>query len=68
MPKCALPCQEAVERVTTCRKDDYKCICEPENFKKIASESAPCVYERCGVAVALSEVMPAVNEMCEAHK
>ncbi|KKZ63410.1 hypothetical protein EMCG_02297 [[Emmonsia] crescens] len=68
IPKCAHPCQEAVERVTDCRRDDYKCICKPENFNKIAVESAPCVYEKCGMTVAFNEVMPAVDRMCEAQK
>ncbi|PGH06728.1 hypothetical protein GX51_02169 [Blastomyces parvus] len=68
IPKCALPCQEAVERVTTCRKDDYKCICQRENFEKIATASAPCVYRRCGISVTLSELVPAMNKICEAQK
>ncbi|OJD15171.1 hypothetical protein AJ78_04566, partial [Emergomyces pasteurianus Ep9510] len=42
MPECALPCQVAVGQVTTCRTDDYKCICSVENFQKIQKAAQPC--------------------------
>ncbi|EGC47944.1 predicted protein [Histoplasma capsulatum var. duboisii H88] len=68
IPKCALACQDSVERVTDCRRDDYKCICKPENFDKIVEESGPCVSKHCGTFVALNEVLPAMQKFCEDQK
>ncbi|KAI0534212.1 hypothetical protein GGR58DRAFT_505555 [Xylaria digitata] len=65
IPACAQPCiVDAVAAVTTCGSTDYKCICA--NRQPLQTEATPCIIDACGVAVAIGQVLPAVDAACAA--
>ncbi|KAK1773132.1 hypothetical protein QBC45DRAFT_340588 [Copromyces sp. CBS 386.78] len=66
IPACAQPCiTVAVTSATTCSLTDYKCWCTAANEAAIVQAGTVCVVENCGSAVAVNEVLPAVQQFCE---
>ncbi|KAI1744926.1 hypothetical protein F4680DRAFT_403711 [Xylaria scruposa] len=65
IPACAQPCiLDAVTSETNCGSTDYQCICAARDT--IQNAAASCVISACGLAVAINEVIPAVNAACDA--
>ncbi|KAI0517895.1 hypothetical protein F5B22DRAFT_104046 [Xylaria bambusicola] len=65
IPACAQPCiLDAVAEVTDCGSTDYECICAAR--PQVQSAATGCVVSACGAAVALTQVIPAVNAACDA--
>lgn len=64
IPECAVPClTDAIASETDCGADEFPCICA--NFEDIQGVATGCVLEECGAEVALNEVLPAVEGLCE---
>ncbi|KAI1363997.1 hypothetical protein F5Y08DRAFT_308037 [Xylaria arbuscula] len=65
IPACAQPCiLDSVAAVTDCGSTDYECICAARD--EVQQDATACVIAACGIAVALNEVIPAVNAACDA--
>ncbi|PNP46135.1 hypothetical protein TGAMA5MH_02170 [Trichoderma gamsii] len=68
IPPCAVPCiQSAITSATTCSADDFACACETANFDAIQAASINCVVAACGADVAINQVLPAVQALCDAQ-
>ncbi|RSL41434.1 hypothetical protein CEP53_012759 [Fusarium sp. AF-6] len=64
IPECALPClDDAIESETDCKTTDYVCVCK--NFDDVRSKATTCVIDKCGSDVAINEVLPATEALCE---
>ncbi|KAM5356587.1 hypothetical protein ACJ41O_003233 [Fusarium nematophilum] len=64
VPECAIPClDDAISSETSCEKTDLVCVCE--NFDAIRSKATSCVIDECGSDVAINEVLPATEALCE---
>ncbi|KND89270.1 hypothetical protein TOPH_05958 [Tolypocladium ophioglossoides CBS 100239] len=67
IPSCALPCLDAsVKKNTKCDTSDFKCICQ--NFSVIQGDATSCVLQACGQDVAINQVLPATQKLCEEVK
>lgn len=64
VPECAIPClDKSIKDNTSCETTDLACVCE--NFDKVQGDATSCVVEECGAEVALNEVLPAAQKLCE---
>jgi hypothetical protein len=64
VPKCAIPClDKAIASESSCDKTDLACVCK--NFDDIRSAATSCVIDECGSDVAINEVLPATEKLCE---
>ncbi|KAI0536176.1 hypothetical protein GGR58DRAFT_405861 [Xylaria digitata] len=65
IPECATSCiNDARTSETNCAADDYACICR--NIDALTAAATTCVLDACGPETALNEVLPAVQNFCEA--
>ncbi|EHK26974.1 uncharacterized protein TRIVIDRAFT_72996 [Trichoderma virens Gv29-8] len=65
VPACAVPCIEAAIVAAGCAETDFVCACK--NFDAIEAGSINCVVGACGAAVAIGQVLPAVQAICAAQ-
>ncbi|KAL2829444.1 hypothetical protein BDW59DRAFT_159034 [Aspergillus cavernicola] len=66
VPKCAIPCLDnAIKSQTSCGVKDYACVCKEENFSKVQGAATSCVTDACGADVALNQVLPATQKLCD---
>ncbi|KAM5384768.1 hypothetical protein ACJA88_002615 [Fusarium oxysporum] len=64
VPKCAIPClDDAIASKTKCDKTDLTCVCK--NFDDVRSAATSCVITKCGSDVAINEVLPATEKLCD---
>ncbi|KAF4944025.1 hypothetical protein FGADI_12970 [Fusarium gaditjirri] len=64
VPKCAIPClDDAIASKTKCDKTDLTCVCK--NFDDVRSAATGCVITKCGSDVAINEVLPATEKLCD---
>ncbi|KAJ4263006.1 hypothetical protein NW762_006619 [Fusarium torreyae] len=64
VPKCAIPClDDAIASKTKCDKTDLACVCK--DFDSVRSAATSCVIEKCGSDVAINEVLPATEKLCD---
>ncbi|KAK7414342.1 hypothetical protein QQX98_006784 [Neonectria punicea] len=65
IPECAIDClDEGIESETSCSTTDYTCVCK--DFSKVQAVATSCVIDACGADVAVNDVLPAVQALCEA--
>ncbi|GAW18354.1 hypothetical protein ANO14919_078290 [Xylariales sp. No.14919] len=65
IPQCASSCiNDARTQNTDCAADDYKCICS--NIQVLSTAATSCVLSACGQDVAINQVLPAVQQFCDA--
>ncbi|KAL2134567.1 hypothetical protein VTI74DRAFT_11461 [Chaetomium olivicolor] len=63
-PSCSLECiTSAVPKSTKCELTDFACVCK--NMDAVKSAATPCVVEKCGVDVAINQVLPATEKFCK---
>lgn len=64
IPECALPClDKSIADNTDCKTTDLACVCE--NFDAVQGDATACVLKECGSDVAINEVLPAAEKLCE---
>ncbi|KAF4470570.1 extracellular membrane CFEM domain-containing [Fusarium albosuccineum] len=64
VPECAIPClDDAISSETDCKTTDLVCVCK--NFDDVRSAATSCVIDKCGSDVAINEVLPATEALCE---
>lgn len=64
IPSCALPClDKSIADNTSCDKTDLACVCK--NFDKVQGDATACVLKECGSDVAINDVLPAAQKLCE---
>lgn len=64
VPKCAIPClDKSIADNTSCETTDLACVCE--SFDKVQGDATTCVIKECGAEVALNDVLPAAQKLCE---
>ncbi|KAF5020619.1 hypothetical protein F66182_7350 [Fusarium sp. NRRL 66182] len=64
VPECAIPClDDAIASETNCETTDLACVCQ--NFNDVRSAATSCVIDECGSDVAINEVLPATEGLCE---
>lgn len=64
IPECAIPClDKSIGDNTDCKVTDLACVCE--NFDAVQGDATACVLKECGSAVAINDVLPAAEKLCE---
>ncbi|KAF3291463.1 hypothetical protein TWF970_000676 [Orbilia oligospora] len=64
IPECARPCIErATASSSSCEIGDYYCACA--NLGPIQAAATSCVVTNCGTGIALSDVVPAIQSLCQ---
>ncbi|KAF3104175.1 hypothetical protein TWF569_006274 [Orbilia oligospora] len=64
IPECARPCIErATASSSSCEVGDYYCACA--SLGPIQAAATSCVVTNCGTGIALSDVVPAIQSLCQ---
>ncbi|KAK1574505.1 uncharacterized protein LY79DRAFT_582888 [Colletotrichum navitas] len=67
LPVCARDClSTAITANGKCQITNTACLCNPDNFKAIFSNSTVCVLQSCGSDSAVNQVIPAATSICAA--
>ncbi|KAL2175166.1 uncharacterized protein P884DRAFT_301861 [Thermothelomyces heterothallicus CBS 202.75] len=61
-PECSMPCIIDAVGKTSCELTDFACVCK--NIDSIKQGATSCVVDKCGIDVALNEVLPATEQFC----
>ncbi|AEO56706.1 hypothetical protein MYCTH_2301910 [Thermothelomyces thermophilus ATCC 42464] len=61
-PECSMPCIIDAVGKTSCELTDFACVCK--NMDSIKQGATSCVVDKCGIDVALNEVLPATEQFC----
>jgi len=64
LPECAKSCLDDAAEKEGCSPTDYACLCVPATQDAIQGDATGCVVEKCGIDVALNQVLPAAKALC----